>query len=214
MRQLKSQGLLILAAAVVCSLWILSPAESQPTPAATARIGVVNVRSLFDGSTRAEDWKEQILKGLSEARKELVLMEQDRNQKLQQIKGMDADSPSRRDIQREVELIEARWEWKDERLRREYAAQHAAATNALYREAQGIIAEIAKSKGLQMVVKLDNANPNGRVTSAIIEHHISTRGILYAENELDVTQEVLDALNAAYAARKAEGKGPEFDPAK
>lgn len=73
-------------------------------------------------------------------------------------------------------------------------------TTRIYREITNTVSEVAQSQGAALVIFKDEFEPTGLDPEAVREQ-IRSRKVLYASASVDLTQTVLDRLNAAYRAK-------------
>lgn len=73
-------------------------------------------------------------------------------------------------------------------------------TTRIYREITASVAEIAKSQGIALVLYKDQFEPAG-LDPEVIREQIRSRKVLFAADTIDLTQAVLDRLNAQYRAQ-------------
>lgn len=78
------------------------------------------------------------------------------------------------------------------------------ATLSLYKEITDTVAELARQRGIDIVIYRDGRAMGGRSVQEL-QRQMSGRKILYATGRLDITDEVLKKVNAAFAAENKSG---------
>ena len=78
------------------------------------------------------------------------------------------------------------------------------ATLSLYKEITDTVAELAKQRGIDIVIYRDGRALAGRSIQDI-QRQMSGRKVLYAAGELDITDEVLKKMNAAFVIEDKAG---------
>jgi Skp family chaperone for outer membrane proteins len=86
-------------------------------------------------------------------------------------------------------------------------------TQRAYDQIVKTIAKVAKDRGAQLVMYLDTGMPKTNDLPELLQA-IERRQVIYSDDSLDVTDEVLKILNANYAAGQKRGnRGPAPIPA-
>lgn len=75
--------------------------------------------------------------------------------------------------------------------------QYHIATLSLYKQITDTAGKLAKAKGIDLVIDLDARDPRGRSMKEI-QQQISARNVLYAKENLDITADVLKAMDASF----------------
>ena len=176
---------------VTCHLSLVTPvafAEGSAKPAAAPRpaggapglkIGYVNLGEVFDGYQRTKQ-SEQTLEQRSQKIQGELEGRVGELKKLRQ--GLELLNDQARETKaREIEEKSDEFQRAKTRTERELLRDRNEAAREILKEIQQTVTEYAKSRGFSIIV--------------------DQRSLIYGENALDVTDEVLKALNDRYAAR-------------
>ena len=159
-----------------------------------AKIAVVNIRNVFQNCKRNQQYKDQMT-----AAQEKVVAELDKLSK--EIEAVKADINTRKigsadyleltkSLMEKKSILDARQEY----FQKELMMKEQQWTEKLYQEILDKISQIAKQKGVDMVLdkgqlELPAASPTDLMLS------IRTNKVLYCADYLDITAEVLAALD-------------------
>ncbi|MFA5864648.1 MAG: OmpH family outer membrane protein [Phycisphaerae bacterium] len=179
--------------------------KNSPMPTKAAVVDIVKV---FNDYQRTKEINERL-------NKEQVELQNQRKQKIDRVEALKAqlDSlhPDSKDYyQREKELLERSIELKNftdikaEEIKREFRVM----TEDIYGEMLKTIESVAKDAGYDLVLYLDLTDIHGDNFPALLEK-IRERKVLYSTKEIDITQNVLEALNQNY---KLKGSSSSESP--
>ena len=197
----KSQILALLAAfGLVAGALLLRDSLAQTSAPATlspARVAVCDIQEVFANYARATD----LLAQLNDKRQALTTEDEQRGKALDAIQA-ELSALKRGSKEYEARLAEAErlridravaMQYKEGVLRRD----HRRLTLEMYEEINKTLAAVAKDKGLDLVLYRDGELVDTDETLELLAQ-IRTRKVLYSDDRLDITAEVLDRLNAAY----------------
>ena len=204
---MKRTTISILLASAVLGGWLLNQTLAQqdaaPQPPAPARIAVCDVVHVINQS----DWSEDVLGKLGKQRAEMkarrtrVLEEADRkNKELSVLKAGSADHARGRFEIRQA-LI---------RLEEQEKVDNAQAENERYftslnqyNKIREIVAQIAKQRDIDIVLYQWSGSLSAQSSSSLLQR-IDDQKVLYVAKGkgLNITKEVKDRVNAAYAAMR------------
>jgi len=199
-------SVVVLAAA---SSWMITSvnAQEKPTPAPT-KTAVVDIVKVFNDYQRTKEINDRL-------NKEQLELQNQRKQKIDRVEALKAQlenlNPDSKDYyQRQKELLEVSidlknfTEIKSEEVKREFRVL----TEDIYKQILKSIEDVAKEMGYDMVMYLDMMEIHGDSFPALLEK-IRERKVLYAAKHIDITQNVLDALNQSYKLKGSSQSNTE-----
>ncbi|MCJ7544133.1 MAG: OmpH family outer membrane protein [Phycisphaerae bacterium] len=166
-------------------------------PAREARAAVCDMQILFTEYTRAKD----LLAQLNEKRQALAAEDEQRSKAIDalqaELNGLKPDS-----AEYEARRAQAERQQIDRAVAMQYAEsdlrrQHRLLTMDMYAEISKVVAAVAQERGFNLVFYRDGALVDTDETLELLAQ-IRSRKLLYSDNSLDITSDVLTRLNAAY----------------
>ena len=189
---------------MLCAAMLGGHLNAQGRPAAAARcpVAVCNVVQILNNCRKAQDLKAK----LNDQLKEIEAESEKRSQAIEEIRkelrGLKVGSKEYEDRFREIQRLtinRAAWlEYKNSATERYYCRL----TKEMYTEVRKTIAAVAKRRGFSVVLYIQR-DPLAANKMRELWGEISRRKILHSGPSVDITDEVLSALNAAHRA------GPE-----
>lgn len=170
------------------------------------RIGVVNFPRLIDNYEKNKDIKARFI-GIdkaftAEGRKRLEEIEQLRGKLAMHTPGSDAYRKTEKEAREKAFAFDT---WQKMR-RSEIGESQKNLMGVIYRSVEKASEGYARANGLSLVLKMDPLNLP--VESAReFQLKVTWKRILYVADEIDITDELLAALNAEYRIEKARGAG-------
>ena len=185
-------------------------AHAQPAAAAgsapATKLGVVNMQKVFEQLQEAKD-----LRATLEAKKtEFNSLGQARQSELNSLKqqlanGPKPDSQQYEDLAKQIEekavTYDNELKLKQLTMTRDLAHQ----LKALYDKVESSVGDVAKQKGLDLVItEIHPEFPTNmrEMTPEQIQNLIGSRNVLYKSDKIDITSEVVTALDAKYKSGK------------
>lgn len=194
----------ILLGALICGAVVMSNSWAQPAGAKKApatSVAVCDVVEIFNDYHRAKD----LTGKLSQRRKSIEDEDKKRQAAIEainlEIEGLKEGSGEyekrfnemqRRTIDRQA------WLQYEEALA---VREHHRLTQEMYEQIRKMIATIATSRGFQIVLFRDPEDLTSQNTSELLRL-INMRKVLYSDSSVDITEETLRSLNAAYKATR------------
>jgi Skp family chaperone for outer membrane proteins len=168
---------------------------ASSTTAPSSKIGVVSIRDVFNGSKKHAQYQNQLQKRVVQARAELdELTKQAEKQEgeLKTYKQGTADY-----VRQYQTVLESRSKLQNQQelLKQQRMAEDKKWFEDLYHEALEDVKAIAKEKGLDMV--LERSEPKIPLASEEMWSTVSTHKVLYAGGCIDLTNEVIDRVDAS-----------------
>jgi len=177
-----------------------------------ARVAVVDLTRVFSQSTRRQALEE----ALRERQGELARQENARLEAIQRLSGeiesYAMGTPERTKLERERKAAAGELEtWRRESFA-EMNEKFTGLLSVLYNEACRDAAAAASERGFDMVIKDQSSEraPETRDEAAMM---FSQRIVIYAKPEYDLTDEVVQRMNARYAAELEKGVEPSSEDA-
>lgn len=186
---------------------IVHAADPQPQPQAQSlRIGVANIAKVFADMQELKDLNQK----MDADRRLLEGVNQEKQTKLKSLKAerdaLKPETPQAQDKNAEYLRTAIEYEtWAkltEVNLQRQLKVQ----TKALFDKIEAACAEVAKQKGLDLVLtdqRPDFPDDLDRLTVEQVRGMITSRSVLYANDKVDISAAVLAALDAKY---KSAGK--------
>ena len=173
-------------------------AASEP-PAAPTKIAVVSIRNVFNTSKRHAQYRAQVLSNQSRAKAQLEDLSKDIEAEQA---GLKALKPGTADYMKQLQTTlekRSKLDSQQEYLKQQRSLEDKNWMEALYQEILKITKEVAKDKGVMLV--LERTEPEFPVTPDELMMTFSTHKVLYAENCVDLTEEVTARLDANQTGR-------------
>lgn len=192
-------GLIALGTALVLTSGL--DAQSAGSKNADCPIAVCDLAEVFSHSQRSQDLSAQFEK---EAEK-VAAEGRKRREKIQaiqqELKGLNPSSQEFENRSREIQRLQINlkaWiEYKSSIQAREQIQQ----TKDMFNEASKVIADIAKQQGYKVVLFRAQGSLKNTNFQKLVEE-IRSRQVLFSDPSVDITTDVLTALNEAYRAKK------------
>ena len=158
------------------------------------KVGVVNVTTVLENSKKHKQWQEKMQAEQTETRQQFEKMREELEALQANLKlrtpGTEEFLKLRQEMNEKTALLEA----KDQSYRDRVEMQMQNWTESLYQEMLKVIEQVAKDKGLDMIIAdelMDLPAPSLRDFMLTIK----TKKVLYFNSNFDLTAEVLAALD-------------------
>jgi Skp family chaperone for outer membrane proteins len=196
--KMKKTTIICLAAAIIAgvagdqSLFAESKAAAALSP---AKIGLVSVRTVFQNCKKNKDYTDKM-----NAEKDRVIAELDKLNK--EIDAIQADLKTRKPgsdeylkLLKDMSDKKASLESQKQYFQDQFRVKDQMWTEKMYLEVIGAVNKIAKQKGYDLVLERDEIElPAASATELMLM--IRTHKVLYYKEDLDITNEVLAAVDA------------------
>jgi len=200
MKVSKLSALTILALLAGTFALTRSMAQPAPDPApAATKVAVCDVVEIFNNYQRAKD----LTAKLNERRTAIQTENNERGKKIDDMEDeLKALKPGSKEYEgrfneRQRLIIERdAWLKFQETLA---IREHHRLTEEMYNEIQDVIAALAKDRGFHIVLFRDPKNLVSQSTAELLQQ-INLRKVLYSDNSVDLTEDVLRRLNETYRA--------------
>jgi len=204
---MKRTGICLTAAVVVLLAGAVALKDSLAQPArATApatRVAVCDIVEVFDNYQRAKD----LTAVMKEQAKRIEAEDEKRGKAIDAI-NMELESLKAGSPEHEKRLDEATRLTIERRAWREFQTaknmrNHHRLTLEMYNEIRGMVARVAKEKGYHLVVHRNRSKLETQNTRELLQA-IAARKVIFAAEEVDLTEAVLARLNQAFRALKSK----------
>lgn len=196
----RNHVILAVCSAAVLAALVLPHALAQPgAMASPTRVAVCDVVSIF----RDYDKARNIISDLEAKRDSIMQEDQQRQQQMENLRmelesyrpGSQQFIETRNEMERLAVDRKAYLEYQQAVTLRE----HHERTREIYDEIIRKVRQVAEQSGYDLVLfRSQNVMPPTQSTGQLLEE-IERRQVLYSSDRVDITQVVLDALNAEYA---------------
>jgi Skp family chaperone for outer membrane proteins len=171
--------------------------RSGPHTSATM-IGSIDMDAVFKRYTKIRRYQETHKAALDAARGRIAKLQADAASSVELMQKLVPDSPEYRAARDQVATLKGRIESERAVAEGELSRLQARESAWLLEEIQRVIAEVARVKGMDFVVKVEaglraDANPDEVFTAM-------KRSVLYANPRNDITEEVIGELNRRFVA--------------
>jgi Skp family chaperone for outer membrane proteins len=202
------KGRTVVTTLVVCAIALLATrqygrAESQPA-AAPCKIGIVSVRGALNGSRKYTQYRALALKRQSQARAQLEALTKESESAEAELKTLKPGTPDyMKQLQAALEK-RARLESQQEYLKQQRALEDKKSMEELYQEVLGIVKDLAKEKGLDLV--LEKTEPEFPISTEEWVLTFSSHKVLYDGGCVNLTNEVIARLDASQNVQGPAGQ--------
>jgi outer membrane protein len=182
-------------------------AETKPASGAT-KIGIVSVRSVFQNCKKNADWKakmtaeqDKIIAELDKLNKEVDALQAD-------LKTRKAGSDDALKLMKDITEKRASLEGQKQYYQEQFKVKDQMWTEKMYVEILDTVGKIAKQKGYDLVLEKDDVElPAASATELMLI--IRTHKVLYYNDDMDFTGEVLAAIDAQQAGTTGNSNAPK-----
>ncbi len=193
------KGRTTIAICVVCvaalfTAWEYGHAEPQ-TAVSSSKIGVVSIRNVFNGSQKHARYRSQVLADQSRSMAQL----EDLNKEIKaEEAGLGTLKPGTEDHLKQLQTVlekRAQLQTRQEYLKQQRTIKDKAWMERLYQATLKIVEEVAKEKGLELV--LERTEPEFPISSEELMMTFSSHKVLFGGGCVDLTAEVTARLDAS-----------------
>jgi len=186
----------VLAAAfVLAAAGATRPSAQAKIPSAPAKIGVMNLNQVLQGSKKHKAWQEKMNEEEKTIKAELDKLRSELDFINKDLKTLKEGSPDYTKLMRELAEKDGVAAAKEKYYEQEMTYKVKAWTEALYQDIVARVADVAKKNGLDIVLSSEEVEiPSLSMRELLLD--IKTNKVLYRSDSLDITSEVLAALDA------------------
>ncbi len=173
------------------------------------KIGVVNIKRLFEESLEAKEIKSNLEKQQKEVEKNLLSMEKKMQELQEEIKQLSqqqfsGESLTLEEKEKELATLKALYERERQKWVHKFRDKINRFTLELYNKFRNVVEEYAIKNQFTLILKVEEKDmlydPNYPT-----DERIRPRTVLYFKNELDITQSIIDEVNKRYLEEKSSG---------
>ena len=207
-----NKTVLALAALFVTSSLLRAegPADPAPPEPPPMRVGVVNLRDVYNGFEKVKDFTDRLEAEKKAQQEELTKLEKEIKGKYDMRDPLAKDSKLRMNLTVEIVQLEAKHEFMVKMWNETVKNKLDSGVAALYNDIRDEVDAYAKEAKLTLVFKVDS----GRLTEDEdmgANNKINLRSVLFHDPSYDITKPVLARLNEKYAKEKPAGPPKEGD---
>jgi len=199
---------IVLAAAAFALLLPFARAAAQETPGGktAVRIAVADLRKIYEGYEKQKD-EEKVVKAYQQRiRRRVESMRGDFRRLTDEMKNLSLGSPERLERKGKLEKIKEELRNLTQTATRELNERVVRATRELYGEVREVVAEYAGEHGIDLVIKKQSLRADEKAMAANVSFQIGFQPVLYVDKQLEITDVIIERLNARYRAAKKEKK--------
>ncbi len=192
----KTAALFCLTAIIILSLsGIPNWAKAEPSSGSGTKIGVLSVRKIFEKCKRNDIYKETMAAEQDKAIAELDKMKAEIEAERIGLRTLKTGSSEYLAQMKQILAKQANYTAQQEFHKQQMAMKEQQWIEKLYRDVVSITADVAKEKGLDLV--LENSEPELTDTTAEgLVMSIRTHKVIYGAGCTNITNEVMERLDA------------------
>jgi Skp family chaperone for outer membrane proteins len=207
--KMKKSAIMFLAAIIAVGVFgyenFAADTKAAKTPSGNTKIGLVSVRSVFQNCKKNADWKtkmtseqEKVIAELEKVNKEIDALQADLKTRKT---GSDEYLKLLKDIAEKKGYLESQKTYYQE----QFKVRDQSWTEKMYVEILDVVGRIAKQKGYDLVLEKDEIElPAASATELMLI--IRTHKVLYYNEDMDLTNEVLAAVDSQQAGTSDSNK--------
>lgn len=159
------------------------------------RIAVVNIRELFASCKKNADYQVQATRQRNEIYAELEKLSNEIEVAKAALKTRKVGAGDYWNLRKDLALKQSSLEAKKELYQQQLVQKDQQWTEQLYKQIIDVVAQVAKQKGVDIVLAKDEPDLPAAASSIEFMLAIRTHKLLYAADDLDITKEVLALLD-------------------
>jgi len=170
--------------------------------AAPARIGIVSIREVFDNCAMKTETEKNIAAEGDKRFAEVKKLEQDIENDKTALGKFKEGSQEYMDLLKGLMMKQSQLDAEKEYYQQEFTLKEMRGKEAIYRKILEVIAKVAKEKGIDIILNRDDNYLNQPETSPAAQNPTDlilttkTHKLLYFNKDLDITADVLIAMNS------------------
>ncbi|MCK5172903.1 MAG: OmpH family outer membrane protein [Planctomycetes bacterium] len=187
--------LIILLAAIVLVTVGYNHGRAASSEIAPAKVAVVNINKVLETSKKHAAWQEKMREEETGIRAELERLSKEMELQKLDIETRTPGSSDYLDLMRQYMEKQALLEAKEKFYEQQVTMKVQQWTEQLFQDVHSVVSDVAKRKGIDLVVsKEDLRFPAASIRDLMLT--IKTTTVMYNGQGLDITDEVLVALDA------------------
>jgi len=196
-----------LAAALVLATATGSALAGEQEKDKGFKLGVVNLRTCFDKDKfeRVKEIDAELQKLADEYAKKIQEIEKKMVQLKEQIDGLPPESKLRADKMLQFRRLETDLKFEKEYGKAQYLDFYSDKKIEIYNEIRRVVALIAQEQKYDLILRVEAPTLNDQQDPENVTQRINNRVVLYSHDSVDITNMVVERLNAEYKKQKASG---------
>jgi len=190
----------------------LASAQDKDKP--TFKLGVVNLRTCFDKDKyeRVKEIDAELQKLADEYAKKIQEIEKKMVQLKEQIDALPPESKLRADKMLQFRRLETDLKFEKEYGKAQYLDFYSDKKIEIYNEIRRVVGLIAQEQKYDLILRVEAPTLNDQQDPENVTQRINNRVVLYHHESVDITNAVVERLNAEYKKQKSEKKDGEKKP--
>ena len=181
---------------------------------APAKIGIVSIKEIFDNCTMKAEAEKSINAEGEKRLAEIKKLEDDIESEKTALTKFKEGSQDYMDLLKELMMKQSQLEAQNEFFKQDFTIKDLRSKETIYRKILEAVVKVAQEKGLDMVLSRDDnylnqpesaSNPPAQNPTEFILT-TKTHKLLYFNKDLDITTEVLNAMNAGSKSSQTSSK--------
>lgn len=201
-----------LAAALILAT-AAATASAQDKDRPSFKLGVVNLRTCFDKDKfeRVKEIDADLQKLADEYAKRIQEIEKKMVQLKEQVEGLPPESKLRADKILQLRRLETDLKFEKEYGKAQYLDFYSDKKIEIYNEIRRVVDLIAKEQKFDLILRMEAPSLNDQQDPENVTQRINNRVVLYHHESVDITNLVVERLNAEYKKQKAAGGDKKTD---
>ena len=180
-------------------------ASDSAIPPAGGRIGFIDLETVYNTCRQSKAFEAEMIKFVKEGRTQLDPLEKELKRLQEQHQMLAATAPERADLEKQLRQKKGEYDQASEPWERDLNRKQLKERERIYRLIRELTARVAKARGFDLVLAdIDTPHPNFSAESsrdlveALAEYSLKVqkKAVLYGAREVDLTEAVLEAVNA------------------
>ena len=189
-----------------CALVLAALLISGANALADAKIAVANAGKIFKEIKEKKDWEQKMTQDQKTLQDTAFQKQQKVKALTDQRDNLRTDSPQYADKDKELQTAKIDYAGWAQIQEAEQQRTNKMQTKALFDKIVNAVAEVATSKGIDLVIADQNPEmPEDFMDKANLEQlraFLGQRNVLYSSPQVDITQDVITSMDAKYASGK------------
>jgi len=189
-----------------CALILGAMLFSGASAMADIKIAVANAGKIFSEIKEKKDWEQKMVADQKTLQDTAFQKQQKVKSLTEQRDNLRTDSPQYADKDKELQTAKIDLEVWAQIQQAEQQRTNKIQTKALFDKIVNAVAEVATSKGLDLVLADQHPEmPDNFMDQATLEQVralLGQRNVLYSSPQVDITQDVITSMDAKYSAGK------------
>jgi Skp family chaperone for outer membrane proteins len=196
-----------LSATLAAVLILATAAHAQDKDKAPFKLGVVNLRTCFDKDKfeRVKEIDADLQKLADEYAKRIQEIEKKMVQLKEQVEGLPPESKLRADKILQLRRLETDLKFEKEYGKAQYLDFYSDKKIEIYNEIRRVVDLIAKEQKFDLILRMEAPTLSDQQDPENVTQRINNRVVLFHHENVDITTQVIERLNAEYKKQKAAG---------